>query len=99
MIGLEMLGYATCVRRLIECVFLKADRERFDWPRRLNLHQRGNGGRIDSAREKRADRNIRDHLAGNALLDQPLELVDNFSLVTLDGVSQSPYSNVTCRPV
>ncbi len=65
----------SCINRFIELRLAEAQRKRFNRAARLRLHDAGDGGGIDPAREKRAHRHIRDHLAPDGGVKQGIKLV------------------------
>ena len=75
MVGAEVAGDGLGVFRLVKSLFRKADREGLHRPRRLLLHQRDDGRRIDSSGEERAEGNVGDHLLPNRAGQQLLELI------------------------
>src|SRR5260370_25311245 len=59
MVGAESLRGYPRVLQFVVAVFMKTDRESLDRTRRMTRHQANHSARINSAGEKRAERNFR----------------------------------------
>ena len=83
MISTQMRGDSLGVVRLIVAGSMKADRECLYWAVALRLHHRNHGRRIDSARQKGAERHISNHTQYHRNAKKSVELLNNLSLVGL----------------
>src|SRR6185503_1690484 len=70
MIRAEKFRDTACVRRLVKRSFSKRDRKRFHCFRRCRDRKCGNTRRINSTRQKNAERNVRNQTHANSIGQQ-----------------------------
>src|SRR5262249_18598846 len=84
MISMEMTGHRRCMRRLIVTWNVEADRKcPYSTQMRL-LHQGDHCRGVDAPRQKRTERDVRDHAPRHGILQQRLELLGQLSVVPVE---------------
>ncbi|CFD94570.1 Uncharacterised protein [Bordetella pertussis] len=100
MLGAQVRRHRLGVLGLVIALLVKADGEGAHRLRALRLHQGHDGGRVDAAGKKRAQADVRQHLAAHCLRHHLLQRVDRLRVgLEAAPVAQALVGRAARRPV